>query len=52
MSGGVANVRAADLVLRDVAVGLRIKVAHFRVRVRVREGLGLGLGPGREPPQQ
>ena len=27
MSGGVANVRAADLVLRDVAVGLRIKAA-------------------------
>ena len=27
MSGGVANVRAADLVLHDVAVGLRIKAA-------------------------
>ena len=30
MSGGVANVRATDLLLRDVAVGLRIKAARGR----------------------
>ena len=30
MSGGVANVRATDLVLRDVATGLRIKASRGR----------------------
>ena len=33
MSGGVANVRATDLV-RDVAVGLRIKAARGRARAQ------------------